>query len=582
MAPKHRKEGHYCCLFGRIVGIFSLFLVFYDGSALAVSHGDEGLNPNAAAAAGPGNGPQETDEALRQQGEIAHYGADADMSKELDELQTTDGDLEGAERSQLTYSVTSGTSFMNVLGGEGDATVDGIPAELLVEKIRDIEEENNGGNKRVWPVVVFENQKIVCSCVAVHDFQNDKLVYERFWVHPDTINKRKALEVLLKEMLNPPAPCKVEYITVNSSPKNWLLIDVLAKAGLSLKNYKRDANGDGAGLYQWAIDLPYLGSYQEHRNQQMEVMGEKAYVMQRAVPVPKETTEYMSTSEAEVFDTVFVQSLADLSPREYFRAWNVVLENAKKDPERAGIVGVYSGTNFSFAAVGTTSGTVFGVVRAHVNDENVGMIDFLGANGLHEEYIKATLLLEALKNMQNVDVEKVILKGVPIDDIGTVGLAAELGFVVKASSENSFMMVRDGSVDLPLPDYITLPRLYRAQYTVLKNLESRRRALFEREYLDIVEAAMALLRESPGLIAKKTEDLFVYVGVALLAIGVIMIARAVRNVRKREAQIKRLRYAQLPDDIILEGDGASAEAGEAVAAEHDNLAEVGAAANRPM
>lgn len=74
---------------------------------------------------------------------------------------------------------------------------------------------------------------------------------------------------------------------------------------------------------------------------------------------------------------------------------------------------------------------------------------------------EAMLLADTLPFMERLGVRKVVLKSIPICDAGMVGLAAELGFVIKASSGDSHLMVRDGSLPPPDTDCITLPRSFR-------------------------------------------------------------------------------------------------------------------------
>ena len=76
-------------------------------------------------------------------------------------------------------------------------------------------------------------------------------------------------------MLKPPASCRVDYVNVVTPANDGLLIDALAKAGVSLMSYIENPSGFGMGMYSWKIDMPYLGSYSEHRHRQIETMGKQ-------------------------------------------------------------------------------------------------------------------------------------------------------------------------------------------------------------------------------------------------------------------------------------------------------------------
>ncbi|CDI79747.1 hypothetical protein, conserved [Eimeria praecox] len=481
------------------------------------------------------------------------------ISVKTEENQQQDQQLEGVvERSYLTYSAMSGSKFMSMLGAPGSDSSVGVPTSWVLEEIKNIERENSQENTKAWPVLVFENDNIVCTCRAIEDSENNTLRYEGFWVNPETIDKERALDVLVKEMLNPGEHTRVEYVNVRTSPTDGLIISALAKAGLSLKQYIKDRSGKGMGKYSWAINLPYLGSYQEHRNKQLEGMGETVYIMARKLGAHHGLMAYMSTTEMEPFEDFLIKDIKDLSRQEMFRMSRLILTKSRNNMYPGSVVGVNQPASFGFAAVGITSGTVFGALKGHIVGATVGMIDFLGASGLHEDYVRARLLMQAL--MEHQELEKVVLKAVPIEDAGTVGLAAELGFAVKACSNDTLMMVRDGSEPLPLQDYIILPRLYRAQYTALQSIKGRRVPV-PRYYLDIAELTRQMAHEMPGFINRKTQDLYIHVGAVLFVVGVFLLARAVQQARKREAQRRRLRYAQLPDDI-QEAEGASVVAVE--------------------
>lgn len=74
---------------------------------------------------------------------------------------------------------------------------------------------------------------------------------------------------------------------------------------------------------------------------------------------------------------------------------------------------------------------------------------------------EAQLLLELLKHLEFQKVDKVVLPAVPIADVGTVSLAAELGFLIKANSADSLLMVRDGDLPLPQNDVVVVTRKLR-------------------------------------------------------------------------------------------------------------------------
>ena len=99
-----------------------------------------------------------------------------------------------------------------------------------------------------------------------------------------------------------------------------------------------------------------------------------------------------------------------------------------------------------------------------------------------------------------------------------------------------------------------------AQYGVLKNFEGRHRAPIDGKYLDVLELARMMVYEAPGFIKRRTQELFLQVGVVVIIVCLIMMARTLQLARKREAQRKRVRYAHLPDDVQQEREGAPAAA----------------------
>ncbi|CDJ35871.1 uncharacterized protein EMH_0100560 [Eimeria mitis] len=595
MAPSHRTERHYCGRFWRIAWLVVLLILVRDGNASDTEHAEGGVDPIGVEQTSPAveatEHPSEPSAAeerdLKDDGNLSKKSEGTERQDEQvgdnevkpqGEVKEISGQRDPVvELSHPTYSAVTGTQFMSMVEDAGGLSV-GIPPERIVEEIKYIEELNSNGDKSAWPILVFENQRVVCSCLAVHDLEKGSLTYQRFWMHPETIDRARALEALLKEMLNPQATSRMEYLNVVTSPKDHLLTYVLANVGFSLKKYSRDSSGDGMGKYLWAMDLPYLGTYEEHRNTQLQQMAGRVYVMAYSLGEGREWLDYLSITEAEVFERVDVKEVSELASQEQYRAAKFVREKAKLDPQRAGIVNVQNAGSFSLAAVGNSSKTVFGVLKGHISDENICTIDFLGGAGLHEDYIRALLLTEALSRVDDKGLKEIVLKAVPIDDAGFVGLASELGFVVTASSKDSFMMVRDASLVLPVANYVTLPRLYRAQYQALKDVYSGARVPIDGKYLDIAELAGQLVNEVPGLIAKKTQEMYLHIGVALLAVGLVMLAHAVQRARKREAQRRRVRYAHIPDDILVEGEPAS---GVAVAAEDGNEVQL-EAASRPM
>lgn len=81
------------------------------------------------------------------------------------------------------------------------------------------------------------------------------------------------METLVNEMVQPPVFCRTQSVTVNVSPKNGLLIDALAKTGFCLKRYRKGSKEGGMGIYEWSMDMPFAGSYHEHRERQILTMG---------------------------------------------------------------------------------------------------------------------------------------------------------------------------------------------------------------------------------------------------------------------------------------------------------------------
>ena len=123
-----------------------------------------------------------------------------------------------------------------------------------------------------------------------------------------------------------------------------------------------------------------------------------------------------------MFDTVVVKASSALSPQEQMRAARFVREKAKGELDRGAVVDSGYPTSFSVvgelffipqpykwdlvflfrlpksfnfhmavmgvfsAAVGNETGTVYGVLKGHVEDL-ICTIEFLGASGLHENFV---------------------------------------------------------------------------------------------------------------------------------------------------------------------------------------------------
>lgn len=130
---------------------------------------------------------------------------------------------ESIEQSHLIYTATTGTTFMNMLGGSGEDAAFGVPDELILEQLRRIEEENSKPNRRAWPVIVFENDIVACACLAIHDLDSDELLYEGFLMRPETINKEEARELQLIICLYCIATTYLEHRAASLSSRTFVL-----------------------------------------------------------------------------------------------------------------------------------------------------------------------------------------------------------------------------------------------------------------------------------------------------------------------------------------------------------------------
>lgn len=177
MAPDNRIGGHYSGRFGWIVWFVVLFVLAYNGDASDVRQDAEGSysgDANSSSDYESGKRSTTPPPGNREKGDYAN---------------------EEGKEMYLNYSAASGTDFLRMLKPAGAASKDFLSVYMQKE-LQNLERVNSQEDKKAWPVIVFENDYVVCSCLAIYDKNANTLVYDRLLMHPDTVDKARARELL--------------------------------------------------------------------------------------------------------------------------------------------------------------------------------------------------------------------------------------------------------------------------------------------------------------------------------------------------------------------------------------------------
>ncbi|KAL8275692.1 hypothetical protein Esti_000255 [Eimeria stiedai] len=482
------------------------------------------------------------------------------------------GTFDKPSLSYLSYHMASMKFLHKSITLEGDEVGDPLVRHMIREHMKHRDSSLETSQREDFSMVLIQNTEVVGGFLGFYDPNTGQVTVHDLLIAADVIDRRRAARVVMQAIVTRAYELEASEVSVSCSTNDFASASLLARLGFVLKMRDSPRAGKGA-QWNWSMILPpQRGYFPSARYLENETRSARLRILvSRSGLEDKEIMSHMSFREREKFAVQSAVIFGEATEAEQQRATRFVRERVRgtDDPlQRPFLLG--SENTYAYISSLEHDLSVVGVLGA-VCEGNDVVVQFWGVSSEVEDYtsssnpLEALLLSRLMGDAVRDNKDRILIRGVPEDDIPTLRVLFDMHFQAEKGDEG-LTFTRD--VKEPLLTVGTILASYRLKhqeqallsfilrYTLPEGLQEAGVDHLPAELFDALQVIEATVKGKSFIIKERTRALYGYVGLVALALALLLVARQIRKGRKRQEVLQRLRQRIIREATEGEGERA--------------------------